>query len=47
MGKRLNFLALLAAAGLASCTANPITGRSQLIVVSERQAIGESAAAYN
>jgi len=47
MGKRLNFLALLAAAGLAGCTANPITGRSQLIVVSERQAIGESAAAYN
>ena len=47
MGKRLNFLALLAAAALAGCTANPITGRSQLIVVSERQAIGESAAAYN
>ena len=47
MGKRLNFLALLAAAGLAGCTAHPITGRSQLIVVSERQAIGESAAAYN
>ena len=47
MGKRLNFLALLAAAALTGCTANPITGRSQLIVVSERQAIGESAAAYN
>ena len=47
MGKRLNFLTLIAAAALAGCTANPITGRSQLIVVSERQAIGESAAAYN
>jgi len=47
MGNRLNFLALIAAAALAGCTANPITGRNQLMIVSERQAIGESAAAYN
>jgi Zn-dependent protease with chaperone function len=32
---------------LAGCTSNPVTGRSQFIVVSERMAIGESAAAYN
>jgi predicted Zn-dependent protease len=36
-----------AAALLAGCSANPVTGRSQFMVVSERQAIGESAAAYN
>ena len=38
-------LAVLAA--LAGCAANPITGRSQFIVVSEKMAIGESAAAYS
>ena len=37
-------LALLA--GVAGCATNPITGRSQFMVVSERMAIGESAAAY-
>ena len=42
---RPGFLAL-ALAALAGCTANPITGRNQLMIVSERQAIGESAAAY-
>lgn len=48
MGKRLPGLAALgtAAALLAACAANPITGRSQLLLVSEEQAIGSSAAAY-
>jgi predicted Zn-dependent protease len=32
---------------LAACSANPITGRSQFMVVPEKMAIGESAAAYN
>jgi predicted Zn-dependent protease len=32
---------------LAACTANPITGRNQFMVVSENQAIGESSAAYS
>lgn len=32
---------------LAGCAANPITGRSQFMVVPEKMAIGESAAAYN
>jgi predicted Zn-dependent protease len=32
---------------LAACATNPITGRSQFMMVSEKQAIGESAAAYN
>jgi predicted Zn-dependent protease len=32
---------------LAACAANPITGRSQFMVVSEKMAIGQSAAAYN
>lgn len=39
--------ALAGLALLAGCSANPITGRSQFIMVSERQAIGESAAAYS
>src|SRR6185436_18724283 len=38
---------LVAAAVLAGCTANPITGRSQLTLVSEESAIGSSASAYN
>lgn len=48
MGKRLPGLAALgtAAALLAACAANPITGRSQQLLVSEEQAIGSSAAAY-
>jgi predicted Zn-dependent protease len=37
-------LAVLAA--VAGCATNPITGRSQFMVVSEKMAIGESAAAY-
>jgi predicted Zn-dependent protease len=37
---------LLLAAALAGCSANPITGRSQFMVVSEDMAIGSSAAAY-
>jgi len=41
-------LALLAVLPLlAGCSTNPITGRSQFMVVSERMAMGQSAAAYN
>ena len=40
-------LALAALMLLAGCTANPITGRNQFLLVSEKQAIGESSAAYN
>jgi Zn-dependent protease with chaperone function len=32
---------------LAGCATNPITGRSQFMVISEKMAIGESAAAYS
>ena len=35
-----------AAAVLAGCSANPITGRSQLLIVPERMAMSESATAY-
>ena len=42
--KCLLLLAVLAAA--AGCATNPITGRSQFMVISEKMAIGESAAAY-
>ncbi|HEX6320610.1 MAG TPA: M48 family metallopeptidase [Burkholderiales bacterium] len=42
--KCLALLAILAAA--AGCATNPITGRSQFMVISEKMAIGESAAAY-
>ena len=38
-------LAVLAA--LSGCAANPVTGRSQFVVVSENMAIGQSAAAYS
>ncbi|MGH8668320.1 MAG: M48 family metallopeptidase [Burkholderiales bacterium] len=34
-------------AALAGCATNPITGRSQFMVISEQMAIGESAAAYH
>ena len=37
---------LLAAILLAGCQANPITGRSQLLIVSDSQAISSSATAY-
>ena len=43
--KSLLRLALFAL--LAGCAANPITGRSQFMVIPERMAIGQSAAAYN
>jgi predicted Zn-dependent protease len=43
--KSLALLAVLAI--LAGCATNPITGRSQFMVVSEKMAIGESAVAYN
>jgi predicted Zn-dependent protease len=39
--------ALVAAAALAGCSTNPITGRSQLMVVPESMAVGQSAAAYS
>src|SRR5712664_2886139 len=38
---------LLLALALAGCATNTITGRSQLMLVSEEQAIGSSAAAYS
>src|SRR3954468_10352494 len=40
-------LSLAAALVLAGCSTNPITGRSQLMVVSENMAINSSAGAYN
>lgn len=39
-------LAALLGAALAGCTTNPITGRSQLMIVPESLAVSESAAAY-
>src|SRR3989454_8190527 len=45
--KHLHYLAALALAALVGCETNPITGRSQFMVVSEDMAIGQSAAAYN
>jgi Zn-dependent protease with chaperone function len=38
---------IFAALAVAGCSTNPITGRSQFMVVSEKMAIGESAVAYN
>jgi len=43
----LRLPALIAVAALAGCSTNPITGRSQLMVVSESMAVSESAAAYS
>lgn len=40
-------LPLAVFAALAGCAANPITGRSQFLMVSEKMAIGQSAVAYN
>src|SRR5919204_3618609 len=40
-------VALTAALGIAGCSTNPVTGRSQFMVVPESMAISESAAAYN
>ncbi len=45
--KHMHRLAPLALVALAGCSTNPITGRSQFMVVSEDMAIGQSAAAYN
>ena len=48
MQRLFKSLALLAVFPvLAGCSTNPITGRSQFMVVSERMAIGQSAAAYS
>jgi predicted Zn-dependent protease len=41
------FLPILLAAALAGCAENQITGRRQLLIVSESQAIAGSATAYN
>src|SRR5919197_5928654 len=38
---------LTAALGIAGCSTNPVTGRSQFMVVPESMAITQSAAAYN
>ena len=40
-------LALSVLAAVAGCATNPITGRQQFVVISEKMAIGESALAYN
>ncbi len=45
--KHMHCLAALAFGALAGCETNPITGRSQFMVVSEDMAIGQSAAAYS
>src|SRR3989442_15377489 len=45
--KHMHCLAALALGALAGCSTNPITGRSQFMVVSEDMAIGQSAAAYS
>src|SRR5438046_10595745 len=45
--KHLHYLAALALGALVGCETNPITGRSQFMVVSEDMAIGQSAAAYS
>src|SRR6267143_4021441 len=45
--KHMHWLAPLALGALVGCSINPITGRSQFMVVSEDMAIGQSAAAYN
>jgi Zn-dependent protease with chaperone function len=41
------FIACLALSALAGCATNPITGRSQLLIVSEESAIASSLQAYN
>jgi predicted Zn-dependent protease len=47
MRSSFKWLALLGIfSALAGCATNPITGRSQFMVISEKMAIGESAAAY-
>src|SRR5256714_11893052 len=45
--KHMRWLAPLALGALVGCETNPITGRSQFMVVSEDMAIGQSAAAYS
>ncbi len=46
MRRRLTALAL-AAVALGGCSTNPVTGRSQFVIVSEQQAISQSAQAYS
>ncbi len=43
----LRLLALIGVTALAGCSTNPITGRSQLMIVSESMAINSSAGAYS
>jgi hypothetical protein len=45
--KHMRWLAPLALGALVGCETNPITGRSQFMVVSQDMAIGQSAAAYS
>src|SRR3989475_10953716 len=45
--KHMHCLAALALGALAGCSTNPITGRSQFMVVPESMAITQSAAAYS
>jgi Zn-dependent protease with chaperone function len=45
--KHMRWLAPLALGALVGCETNPITGRSQFMVVSQEMAIGQSAAAYS
>jgi predicted Zn-dependent protease len=44
---KLRLTLLAAALALGACSTNPITGRSQLTLVTENMAIGSSAGAYN
>ncbi len=44
--KQAKWLLILAAMLLSSCSTNPITGRSQLLVISEQSAIAQSSQAY-
>lgn len=46
MPRALAWFALVAVTGIAGCAQNPITGRSQFLVVSEGEAISSSASAY-
>ncbi|MBW8329965.1 MAG: M48 family metalloprotease, partial [Thiobacillus sp.] len=46
MKTRLAITVLVAVAGLAGCQENPVSGRSQLTLVSEEQAQASSAQAY-
>lgn len=46
MNPRRSLATLAALAGLAACSTNPVTGRSQLVLVPENQVIAQSVSAY-